>query len=376
MVSNAFWRSTGSGLNVCMSLATEEEEEEEEEAIPDEAGESLSKQSEGSLPADRPSPIELSDTMDELLDTITNEIRTAGLRKGRENVLVDLVSELRGASRDQRQSCKKAVKEWALFAESTMSSKNRIGRDLDECVVQHERVQKETRLEAERKEAEYSETVKELRGKLAQVTAEFEACKRDAAEERDGHIIASKKREEEMEGRLQREVSRIKSRLAREAEKKAAKCVEGVSAEFMKKIKALKVRVEEGGSFKAKYLESEGVQERMEERMTLEREEWEAERADHSKAVDIMVEENDSLLRNKLEMEKELAMMKEEKVQEIAKQRQKRRVEFEGVEARVREVVSKKEATIRTLLERAESAERRGGQLQKFLDELDENIAA
>ena len=169
----------------------------------------------GSLPADRPSPIELSDTMDELLDTITNEIRTAGLRKGRENVLVDLVSELRGASRDQRQSCKKAVKEWALFAESTMSSKNRIGRDLDECVVQHERVQKETRLEAERKEAEYSETVKELRGKLAQVTAEFEACKRDAAEERDGHIIASKKREEEMEGRLQREVSRIKSRLAR-----------------------------------------------------------------------------------------------------------------------------------------------------------------
>ena len=144
----------------------------------------------------------------------------------------------------------------------------------------------------------------------------------------------------------------------------------------MKKIKALKVRVEEGGSFKAKYLESEGVQERMEERMTLEREEWEAERADHSKAVDIMVEENDSLLRNKLEMEKELAMMKEEKVQEIAKQRQKRRVEFEGVEARVREVVSKKEATIRTLLERAESAERRGGQLQKFLDELDENIAA
>lgn len=324
----------------------------------------------------RPSPIELSDTMDDLLDTITNEIRTAGLRKGRENALVDLVSELREASRDQKQSCKKAVKEWALFAESTMSSKNGIDRKLDEIVVEHEMALKTSRLEAERKESEYSATVKELKDKLAQITSEVEACKSEAAEEREGHRLASKKREEEMEVRLQREVSRIKSRLAREAEKKAAKCVEGVSAEFMKKIKALKVRVDEGESLKSRHLELEGVHKRMEEKMTRESDEWEAERVNHSKAVDIMVNENDSLIRRISEMEKELAKLREEKMEEVEKQRQRRRVEFEGVEARVREVVCKKDAAIRTLLERAESAERRGAQLQKFLDELDQNIAA
>tara|TARA_A100001015_G_scaffold321258_1_gene451059 strand:+ start:2348 stop:3610 length:1263 start_codon:yes stop_codon:yes gene_type:complete len=322
----------------------------------------------------RPSTLELNDTMDELLDTISNEIRTAGLRKGRENVLVDLVAELRDSSRDQRQSCKKMVKEWALFAEATLSSKNGIEREMEENALRFKESKKESELEEERKSSEHRAALRELMEKLANVTSEVQDCKSVAAKEREEYIVAFKKREDEMENRLQSEVSRIKSKTAREAEKKAATCVERVSAEFMKKMKALKVRVEEGVSFKGRCAELERENGRIKEVIAEERERWDEERTESSGAMDMLMEENVSLLKAESELKRELEKIREEKVEDIAKQRERRRVEFEGVEARVREVVSKKDATIRTLLERAELAEKRAAQLQNFLSKLDRDI--
>jgi len=322
----------------------------------------------------RPQTIDLDGTLDELLDSILNEVRTAGLRKGRENVLVDLLGELRQAGREQKLSCKKAVKEWAIFAESNGSKANRLSHEVEEKSLECERVLRECQLEAKRRGEASSESLRKLRQELSGVKLELDGSKRLVLDERKGHEQVLERKEVEARERLQREISRTKSRLVREAEKKAAKCVESVSAEFLIKIEALKARVAEGESFGARCEVLEKELETHERRRDEENEQWEAERNERGRAMESLMEENNMLLKGRTVMEEELKRLREEKAEEVANQRERRRVEFEKVEARVKEVVGKKDAIIKSLLERAEVAERRGAQLQHFLSELDARI--
>ena len=101
---------------------------------------------------------------------------------------------------------------------------------------------------------------------------------------------------------------------------------------------------------------------------------WELQVEERNKVMETAMDENGALLKenNSLGMENE--RLRKEMSEEVARQRDRRRAELEGVEARVKEVVSKKDETIMNLLSRASTAERRGAQLLTILKEIDGNF--
>ena len=66
--------------------------------------------------------------IDDLTTQILAEIRTAGLRKGRENALIQLLTELKQETRAHVEGCGRAVREYAVFAEGVVSARNLAGR--------------------------------------------------------------------------------------------------------------------------------------------------------------------------------------------------------------------------------------------------------
>ena len=170
----------------------------------------------------RPSTIPDSDNLEEMMEALLSEIRTAGLRKGRENVLVDMVRELRQTSKEHTSQYKRVVKDWSVFAEDKLSIANETTRRMEQSCANFDREAASHRQETERMSLEHASVVQGLNAKISELTLRLEQSERGAAEERKQHEAAIVKIEDAAKVCQHREVSRVKTRLIREAEKKVS----------------------------------------------------------------------------------------------------------------------------------------------------------
>ncbi|GMH99293.1 hypothetical protein TrVE_jg10300 [Triparma verrucosa] len=312
--------------------------------------------------------------VESVLEQMTNEIRTAGLRKGRENALVELVAEVRASCKDYTNKCKTTHKEWVQFSEESLSYAGLCRRDKEDMISFMENL----KMELAKRERRVEEALKEAEVKRDQSEKECIAAKEEAERVKKESEEAQKKTMEDSEQRLQREIAKVKARLIKEAEKKASKCVEGVSAEYGKKLNILKaklessekVRLEKEGEVK----DLKGALEAETRKYKIDLEEWQATSEENEKSFESLAKENQGLMLENNKLNSEVSQLREQGVRVLGEQREKRRAELDGVEQRVKGVIRKKDELIRKLLERAERAEKRALDVERVLLEIDSNF--
>ena len=77
------------------------------------------------------------------IEILLTEIRTAGLRKGRENCLIELSLEIRKSVRNYASKATTSHKTWVLFAEENLSNSSNLQRELAELKAAHQQTTNE-----------------------------------------------------------------------------------------------------------------------------------------------------------------------------------------------------------------------------------------
>jgi chromosome segregation ATPase len=317
-----------------------------------------------------PSLASISDFMEALL----NEIRTAGLRKGRENAIVSVVQDLRAQTKAYSAECKSTLKEWVLFSEAAVSARNIAGKKWKILEDQAEEMHRGATHAVDALKA----TVEARDGEVAELKEQIKLLQASSITDKEANDVKWMER-------LTKEIAATKQRLVKDAEKKAVKCVEGVEGEYKAKIAKLKEQLGElKGMLDAQVDDNSGLVAQIEEKDTAIKrlqtfgKEMDDEYASCSKQSDMMLQsahaENEELLKANNDLRARLAVMKEACDEECASIKNRRKRDLESVETRVREVVKSKEKTIERLMERTEVAERRAAELEKMLNALNDGF--
>ncbi|GMI08904.1 hypothetical protein TrLO_g4705 [Triparma laevis f. longispina] len=309
-----------------------------------------------------------------LLSQITSEIRTSGLRKGRENSLISLITELQTSLSDYTNQCKSVHKEWVKFSEDSMSLAGKCRKNKEDLILSNETLKMETA----KREKRVGEILEENEIKMGESKKAEEYAKSELGKVKLECVETVKETKENAELRIQREVSRIKARLIKESSKKAQRCVEGVTVEYGRKVKVLKEKFErEEKGRKEREKEVEVLKGRLEEeerKYRIEVDEWKSTSEENEKGFESLVNENQGLLVENNKLQSSVSILREENMKTLKEQREKRRAELDDVEDRVKGVIRKKDELIRKLLDRAERAENRAVGVEKVLMEIDGNF--
>ncbi|GMI22356.1 hypothetical protein TeGR_g5289 [Tetraparma gracilis] len=308
------------------------------------------------------------------LEAMLTEVRTAGLRKGRETALVNLLAETVRSVKQFGASYGDAQKDMTVFAESQMSRANHVGKRWHAADSRYRESELQIEQARERWEAEVEGAGRE----------------RDAAalklqEATHTHKETLTAREREWKEVAASQVKAAKQRWAKEFEKRAAKCVESVEGEYRAKMNTLKADLEKEReqtktcAAHANDLEAELERTRAElERSEAFRKEMEGEYESATRHNERLLQsaqdESEALLKANNDLRAQAAVTQEACDKEVAETKNKRARDLMAVEERVKEVVKKKEQWGQSMLARAEKAEVRVREMEKVLNALNDGF--
>jgi len=191
--------------------------------------------------------------------------------------------------------------------------------------------------------------------------------------------------EVEKKQHLERETSRIKNRLAKDFERKAARCVESVESEYRKKLRAalgekeelekkIAVSEEEVFSQTEQIVFLTKTNEGLKKEVVKQMREFNSTEDEHQRVMEGCMEESQRLLHDNNRLESEVEEIIETKDNEIENQRERRRTELNRVEARVKEVMAGKDTEMNALREKLEKAEKRNYEFEQIIKSLNEGF--